>query len=172
MNLTSISPINRSREAVLLPTELMACNRSVSSSFMVCSWSVRPSWLCSPLVSDTLLLPCPSPPILSGLPWIDLGVSDLVLDLRRDLRPSRARVRCDPLRDVEERADVLRLLLKPGACHCDNPDLASLSPVPVPGEDCIPPSAAAAVLPSKVNAVSPLLPCIFAMGKYRLAHSM
>ena len=56
---------------------------------------------------------------------------------------------------MEERADVLRLLLKPGVVHCDKPDRASLSPVPVPGEDCIAPSAAAAVLLSK-NAVSPL----------------
>ena len=124
-----------------------------------------------PLVSDALLLLCPSSPILSGLSWIVLGVSGLVLDRRRDLRSSRSRVRCEPLRDVEERADVLRLLLKPGVVHCDKPDLASLSPVPVPGEDCIAPSAAAAVLPSKVNAVSPLLPCIFAMRKYPSAHS-
>ena len=49
-------------------------------------------------------------------------------------------------------------------CHPDFVVLVDLSPLSaVPGEDCEIPSAGAAALPSKVNCVSPLSPCIFAM---------
>ena len=53
---------------------------------------MKPSLLCSPLVSEALLSPCPSPPVLSVLSWIALGVPGLVLDLRRDLRSSCAMI--------------------------------------------------------------------------------
>ena len=49
-------------------------------------------------------------------------------------------------------------------CHPDFVVLVDLSPLSaVPGEDLEVPSAGAAALPSKVNCVSPLSPCIFAM---------
>ena len=49
-------------------------------------------------------------------------------------------------------------------CHPDFVVFVDLSPLSaVPGEDCETPSAGAAALPSKVNCVSPLSPCIFAM---------
>ena len=49
-------------------------------------------------------------------------------------------------------------------CHPDLVVLVDLSPLSaVPGEDCETPPAGAAALPSKVNCVSPLSPCIFAM---------
>ena len=49
-------------------------------------------------------------------------------------------------------------------CHPDFVVFVDLSPLSVvPGEECETPSAGAATLPSKVNCVSPLSPCIFAM---------
>ena len=60
-------------------------------------------------------------------------------------------------------------------CQPDFVVFVDLSPLSaVPGEDCEIPSAGAAALPSKVNCVSPLSPCIFTMlvliGLHDLLH--
>jgi len=79
--------------------------------------------------------------------------------LRRAV-PLRATSRADLGVLVVDALRCLEVIL----CHPDFVVLMDLSPLSaVPGEDCETPSAGAAALPSNVNCVSPLSPCIFAM---------
>lgn len=81
--------------------------------------------------SCTILLLRPSLPDCSGLSRIDLGVAGRVVVLRDD----RCTPRCDPLAEppLDDPGVLADVLLLFGTVHWDNPDLASLSPVP--GED-------------------------------------
>jgi hypothetical protein len=118
-----------------------------------------------PRASVDLLLTLMSLDSLPGLSSTALGVLCSVGVLLGDRWPRRT----FPLR-ATSRADLGVLVvdalrcLEVIFCHPDFVVLVDLSPLSaVPGEDCEIPSAGAAALPSKVNCVSPLSPCIFAM---------
>ena len=118
-----------------------------------------------PRASVDLLLALISLDSLPGLSSTALGVLCSVGVLLGDrwLRrafPLRATSRADLGVLVVDALRCLEVIF----CHPDFVVLVDLSPLSaVPGEDCEIPSAGAAALPSKVNCVSPLSPCIFAM---------
>ena len=129
-----------------------------------------------PRASVVLLLALTSLDSLPCLSSTALGVLCPVGVLLGDRRLRRA----FPLRTAS-RADLGVLVvdalrcLEVIFCHPDFVVFVDLSPLSaVPGEDCEIPSAGAAALPSKVNCVSPLSPCIFAMlvliGLHDLLH--
>ena len=118
-----------------------------------------------PRASVDLLLALTSLDSLPGLSSTALGVLCPVGVLLGDrwLRrafPLRATSRADLGVLVVDALRCLEVIF----CHPDFVVLVDFSPLSaVPGEDCEIPSAGAAALPSKVNCVSPLSPCIFAM---------
>ena len=102
-------------------------------------------------------LPCWSSTALGVLCPVGVLLGD-----RRLLRafPLRATSRADLGVLVVDALRCLEVIF----CHPDFVVFVDLSPLSaVPGEDREVPSAGAAALPSKVNCVSPLSPCIFAM---------
>ena len=102
-------------------------------------------------------LPCLSSTALGVLCPVGVLLGDRWL---RRAFPLRATSRADLGVLVVDALRCLEVIF----CHPDFVVLVDFSPLSaVPGEDCEIPSAGAAALPSKVNCVSPLSPCIFAM---------
>ena len=162
VNLVSMSLMTWSLEAAYISDcttfSLKVWHCSLSSS-MIAIGSLLPR------ASVDLLLALISLDSLPGLSSTALGVLCSVGVLLGDrwLRrafPLRATSRADLGVLVVDALRCLEVIF----CHPDFVVLVDLSPLSaVPGEDCEIPSAGAAALPSKVNCVSPLSPCIFAM---------
>ena len=166
----------------LMTWSLEAACISDCATFSLRTWHCS---LSSSMIAIGSLLPRASVVLLLALTSLDslpclsstaLGVLCPVGVLLGDRRLRRA----FPLRTAS-RADLGVLVvdalrcLEVIFCHPDFVVFVDLSPLSaVPGEDCEIPSAGAAALPSKVNCVSPLSPCIFAMlvliGLHDLLH--